>query len=137
MTLEESNRLDLMKKLIREAGTDELGAEFHFSVLKKIEALPKTNLAYEPVISSLAWKLILMFITGIFVGSFLFLPSNQKETSLFDKLPPLEFPTPSFHLYSSLLTIDFSPPFLIGIVTFFILGFIVIVGTLRNKQVGT
>lgn len=138
MIKQESNQLDPMKKWIQEAGTDKLGTEFHLSVLKKIEALPKSSLTYEPVISSLAWKLILMFILGIFFGSFLLLPSNQNETSLFDKLPPIRFPNPIFSLYNyNLPIIDFSPQFLMGIIAFFTLGFIMIVGTLRNKHAGT
>lgn len=137
MTKEESNQFDPMKKWIQEVGTDELGAEFHLSVLKKIEALPKTSLTYEPVISALAWRLIMIFISGIFVGSLLFLPSDSDNTSLFDKLPPVKIPNPSLLFYDfSLPNFDFSPQFLMGIATFFILGFIMVVRTLRNKQVG-
>jgi hypothetical protein len=135
MTKQESNRLDPIKNWIQEAGTDQLGADFHLAVLKKIEKLPKTSLSYEPVISALAWKLILIFISGIFGGTLIFHPSKPNDISLFDKLPPARFPNPSFLSYDfSFPIFDFSQQFLMGITTFFILGFIMIAGTLRNKQ---
>lgn len=135
MTKEESNPFDPVKKLIQEAGSDTLGQEFHLSVLRKIDSLPKIKTTYEPVISPWAWRLIFIFITGIFGGSLLFLPSKQDDPSLFDKLPTMRFPTPSFSLYNfNLPSIEFSPQFLMSIVAFFILGFIMTVSTIRNKQ---
>lgn len=137
MKNEDLNHTDPIGKWIHEAGTESLKADFHLSVLKKIESLPKTSSIYQPVISPFAWKLILIFITGIFGGSLVFLPSNQNDISLFDKLPPVKLPSPSFSLYNfSLPTIDFSQQFSLGIIAFFILGFIMIVGTIRNKQAG-
>lgn len=137
MNKEEQNPMDPMKKWIREAGTDTLGTEFHLSVLKKIEALPRTNSRYEPVISALGWRLILIFISGIFGGSLIFLPSNPSEISVFEKILSTKFPSLSYDLYNFRFPlIELSPPFLMGIVTFFILGFIMIVGTIRNKQAG-
>lgn len=137
MNIEEQNPIDPMKKWIQEAGTENLGAEFHLSVLKKIEALPRTSSKYEPVISALGWKLILIFILGIFGSSLLFLPSSPAEISVFEKIPPTQFPSLSYDLYNFRFPmIEFSPQFLMGIVVFFILGFIMIVGTIRNKQAG-
>lgn len=137
MTKEELNHSDPIKKWIHEAGTHELGEDFHLSVLKKIETRSKTSSAYEPVISPLAWKLILIFIIGIFSGSWLFLPSSQNDMSLYDKLPSIKFPNSSFLLYDFNLPLnDFSPQFIMGIITFFILGFITVVSNLRNKQAG-
>lgn len=135
MTKEESNHFDRLKNLFRDAGSETLGPEFHLSVLKKIEERQKISLTYEPVISPLAWKLIFIFISLIVGGSLLFLPSKPNSPSMFEKIPPLRFPSFSFSLYNfSLPSIDFSPPFLMGIAAFFILGFIMIVGTLKNKQ---
>lgn len=131
------NDLDPMKKWIKEAGTDSPGSEFHLSVLKKIETLPQISTNYEPVISSLGWKLILVFISVIVGGSFVFVPADQNNPSLFDKFPPLKLPSFKFDLYSLRLPmIEISTPFLMGIVTFFILGFIMIVGTIRKKHAG-
>lgn len=133
----EPNDLDPMKKWITEAGTDSPGSEFHLSVLKKIETLPQISSNYEPVISSLGWKLILLFISVIVGGSFLFVPAEQNTPSLFDKIPPLKLPSFNFDVYRFRLPmIEISTPFLMGIAAFFILGFIMIVGTIRNKQAG-
>jgi hypothetical protein len=130
MNKKEQNPIDPMKNWIKEAGIDSAGDEFHLSVLKKIEDLPHTSLTYEPVISTFGWQLIFTFISGIFGGTLLFLPADQNDISLFDKMPTL-----SMDLYNfSLPQITFSPPFLLGIAAFFILGFIMIVGTLRNKH---
>lgn len=137
MNKENSNHLDPMKKWIKEAGTDSLGSEFHFSVLKKIEALPQVNSKYEPVISPLGWKLIMVFISVIAGGSLIFVPASKESPSLFDKLPSFKLNAINFDLYSfSLPFIELSPPFIMGIVAFFILGFLMIIGTIRNKQAG-
>ncbi|MBA4301131.1 MAG: hypothetical protein C0433_13665 [Cyclobacterium sp.] len=127
---------DPIKKLIIDAGVQSPGEDFHLSVLNKIESLQKTSAVYQPVISSLGWKLIFGFISSIFGGSILFIPSESESSSLFDKLPSVNLPLPDLTFYNfKIPTVDFSPPFLIGIMAFFILGFIMIVGTLRNKQV--
>ncbi|MFN4000094.1 hypothetical protein [Algoriphagus sp.] len=137
MNKEEQNSIDSLKNWIKEAGTDSLGSEFHLSVLNKIEALPKTSSTYEPVISPFAWKLIFIFIAGIFGGSIIFFPSSENNPSLFDKIPPIKLPSFSLELYNfSFPTINFAPPFIMGIAAFFILGFIMIAGTIRDKQTG-
>lgn len=132
MKQEELNKVDPMKNWIKEAGLETLGPEFHLSVLKKIEVLPKTNISYTPVISSFGWKVILSLIAIVFLGSMIFIPADSDSPSLFDKLPVFQFP--KFNL--SFPYLDFSPPFFLSIITFFILGFIMIVGTIRNNKVG-
>lgn len=137
MKNETFNSDDPMKKWIKEAGSDFPGEGFHLSVLKKIESLPKSTLVYKPVISAMGWKLILGFILAIFIYSILLVPAQPETTSLFDKLPSVNLPS----LDQNLLNFTFSAPnlspqFLIGIGAFFSLGFIMVWGTLRNKQAG-
>ena len=84
MKQKELNNLDPMNNWIKEAGMESLGPEFHISVLKKIETLPKVNPSYTPVISSKGWKLIFGFIALIFGTSVFFLPPSEDTSSLFD-----------------------------------------------------
>lgn len=131
------NPADPMKKWMVEAGMESPGEEFHLSVLKKIEALPKLSPNYQPVISPLGWKLILGFIFAVFSWSILMIPADPKSTSLFDKIPSIKLPVPEFNLYNfTMPSLDFSPQFLLCICAFFFLGFLLIVGTIRQKQVG-
>ncbi|OOG77431.1 hypothetical protein B0E43_04835 [Algoriphagus sp. A40] len=131
------NSEDPMKKWIKEAGSEFPGEGFHLSVLKKIEALPKSTLVYKPIISPLGWKLIFGFIFAIFFWSILMIPSQQETTSLFDKIPPVNLPSLDRNLLNFNIPVpNLSPQFLIGISAFFSLGFIMIWGTLRNKQAG-
>lgn len=131
------NPNDSLKKWIIEAGTETPGEEFHLSVLKKIEALPQSTLTYQPVISPLGWKLILGFIASIFGWSVVLVPAQPETPSLFDRLPTINLPSLNLNLYEfNIPTLDFSPQFLIGIGAFFILGFIMIIGTIRNKHFG-
>lgn len=137
MKNKKTNSADPMKKWITEAGTDTPGDEFHFSVLKKIESLPKTTLVYQPIISPMGWKLILGFILSIFAWSIFLTPDQPEASSLFGKLPLIKLPSLSNYLIDiSFPILDISPQFLIGIGVFFILGFIMIIETIRNKQVG-
>lgn len=137
MKKEVTKDLDPMKKWIKEAGTDSLGSEFHLSVLKKIESHAQVSSHYEPVISPLGWKLILAFLSVVVGGSLVFVPGDQNNPSLFDKIPPLSLPSFNFDVYKFRLPmIEISTPFLMGIAAFFILGFIMIVGTIKNKQAG-
>ena len=132
MKQEELNKLDPLKNWIKEVGMESPGPEFHMAVLKKIEVLPKTYLSYTPVISSFAWKVILGLLAVVFIGSLVFIPADSHSTSLFDKLP--EYRVPKFNL--TFPSLEFSPPFFLSIIAFFILGFIMIVGTIRNNKVG-
>jgi hypothetical protein len=132
MKQEELNKVDPLKNWIKEAGMETLGPEFHISVLKKIEAMPKVNSSYTPVISSFGWKVILGLIALVFTGSLIFIPADADSPSLFDKIPAVQLP--KFNL--TLPTLDFSPPFFLSLIAFFILGFIMIVGTIRNNKVG-
>lgn len=132
MKQEELNKVDPLENWIKEAGMETLGPEFHLSVLKKIEVLPKTNTSYTPVISSFGWKVILGLIALVFTGSLIFIPADSDSPSLFDRLPVYQLP--KFNLI--LPSLDFSPPFFLSIIAFFILGFIMIVGTIRNNKVG-
>jgi hypothetical protein len=135
MKKEDNNSIDPIKKWMVEAGPELLGADFHASVLKKFELLPKVTLQYEPVISPLGWKLILVFISLLVGSTLVFIPANQEEASIFDKLPTLNLTIPNFVLSNFKLPLpDYGLPFLLGIATFFILGFIMILGTIRNKQ---
>jgi len=135
MKNEESKALDPMKRWISEAGTDTPGDQFHLSVLKKIEALPQAKDVYSPVISPLGWKIILGFITSIFVWSAFFVPAQATDSSLFDKLPKLKLPAFNLPLNNlALPSPDLSPNLLLGIAAFFVMGFLLIVNTLRNKQ---
>ncbi len=128
---------DPIEKWIKEAGSDFPGEEFHLSVLKKIEAMPKTSLAYQPVISSKGWKLIIGVILGIIVWSIMMVPAQPDSVSLFDKLPAVKLPAVDLNLFQfNLPAPNLGPQFLIGIGAFFSLGFIMVWGTLRNKQAG-
>lgn len=131
------NPNDPLKKWIAEAGKESPGEEFHLSVLKKIEALPQSSLSYQPVISPLGWRLIFGLIGLIFGWSVVAVPARPETPSLFDKLPTIKLPLPNLSLHEiSIPTLDFSPQFLMGINAFFILGFIMIIGTIRNKRFG-
>lgn len=67
----------------------------------------------------------------------IFMPAKGNSTSLFDKLPPMKMPKFNFEVSSLMFpAIDLSPQFLMSLVVFFILGFIMILGTIRNKQAG-
>jgi hypothetical protein len=135
MKNEKIKPFDSMKKWIVEAGTDSPGDEFHWSVLKKIEALPQARTVYRPVISSLGWKLIVGFIASIFAWCILMVPARPETSTLFDKIPKLKTPIPSFKLVDLSFSIpDFGPQFLLGIAVFFIMSFLLIIGTLQNKQ---
>lgn len=128
---------DPIKKWLKETGTEMPGEEFHLSILKKIETLPKTTLVYKPVISPFGWKLILGFILSIIGWGVLSAPVQPESVSVFDKLPQVNLTPLAKYLYDfSLPAPDLSPQFLIGIGAFFILGFIMIIGTMRNKQAG-
>ncbi|HSF52684.1 MAG TPA: hypothetical protein VLA71_02975 [Algoriphagus sp.] len=135
MKNENINSADPIKKWILEAGAESPGEGFHWSVLKKIEALPKSTLVYKPVISPLGWKFIIGFILAIFSWSIFLIPAQPENTSLLDKLPPIKFPSLNINLFDFTIPApDLSPQFLIGIGAFFIMGCIMIIGTLRNKQ---
>jgi hypothetical protein len=126
-----------LKKLIVEAGTDSPGGAFQSAIFSKLEKLSKTPAAYQPVISAMGWKFILAFILSIFFVVLFTSPADRQSTSLIGKLPDFKLPIlnfsfPNFNLHQ----LDFSPPFLIGIIAFFILGFFVILATIRNKQAG-
>lgn len=126
-----------MKKWISEAGAESPGEGFHLSVLQKIEALPKSTMVYNPVISPFGWKLILGFILSIFAWSIFLVPAQTKTTSLLDKIPQIELPSLDLNLFDFSIPVpDLSPQFLIGIGVFFIMGFIMIIDTIRNKQAG-
>lgn len=135
--MRQEEKVDQLAIWIKEAGTESPEEGFHLTVMQKIEALPKVNYTYEPVISPLAWKLIIGLITSIFLGSIVLVPTDQTTPSLFDKFPSPRFP--SFRLdwiNLSFPSLDISLPFLTGIIAFFILGFFMILGTMRNKQAG-
>lgn len=127
---------DPIKKWIAEAGAETPGDEFHLSVLRKIEAQPNVVPAYRPVITPLAWVLIFVPIASVIAWSVLFAPAQPDSTSIFGafqrlklSLPKLTFPDITF------LSPDFSQQFLFGIATFFVLGFLMIISTIRNKRV--
>lgn len=131
------NSDDPIKKWIKEADSEFPGDGFHLSVLKKIETLPKSSLVYQPIISPLGWKLIFGFILAMFFGSILLVPAQPETTSLFDKLPSINIPTLDRNLLNFNIPLpNLSPQFLIGIGAFFSMGFIMVWGTLRNKQAG-
>lgn len=135
MKNEKINTPDPVKRWLTEAGTDAPGEGFHFSVLKKIEALSQSKIEYKPVISPLGWKLILGLISSIFAWSIFFAPAHPEKGSLFGKLPDLKIPSIDLSVYKlSFPSLDFSTNLLLGISTFFIIGSLLIVSTLRNKQ---
>ncbi len=135
MRHEKTKPLDPMKKWIAEAGTDTPGDEFHLSVLTKIEALPKAAADYRPVISPLAWTLIFGFVLSVIVWSVLSAPAQPDTPTMLDGLRRLKIPLPKFGFVDyPIFSPDFSPQFLIGIGTFFIMGLLTIIGATRNKR---
>jgi hypothetical protein len=135
MKQEKLKPLDPIKKWIAEAGTDTPGDGFHLSVLRKIETQPKMATVYQPVISPLAWTLIFAPIASIIAWSILFAPAQQDNATILDALQRLKFTVPKFSFFDiNFPSPDLSPQFLLGIAAFFILGFLMIIGTLRNKQ---
>ena len=135
MKNEESRSLDPVKRWLSEAGTETPGDQFHLSVLKKIEALPRPKAVYNPVISPLGWKIILGFIMSIFVWGVFFVPSQTKTHTLFEQLPRLKLP--AFNLPVNNVTFpspELSSNLLLGITAFFIMGLLLIVNTLRRKH---
>lgn len=134
----EKNSLDPLKRWLTEVGTDSPRSEFHLSVLKKIETVPQATKVYQPVISSLGWKMILAFVAGIVVCSMAFVPAEPTANSLSNRIPNIDYWTYLQRLPDLPISIpDFSSQFLLGIIAFSILGFILIAGTIRDKQLGT
>ncbi len=126
---------DPLVKWMVEAGTDSPGEGFHISVLAKIETYSKSQVVYSPIISPFGWRLIFGFIVSIFGGTILFNPSAVDEPSLFDKIPPFKLPSIDFSGFNfHLFSFDFSPQFLTGIIAFFILGFVMILDTMRRNH---
>jgi len=136
MKNENKRSVDPMKKWISEAGAESPAEGFHLAVLKKIEALPQAKTVYRPVISALGWKLIMGFISSIFLWSILFVPSQRETSSLFDKVPSLKLPAFDFKAYDYIPRIpDISSNLLLGISAFFIMATLLIVSSLNHKRI--
>lgn len=137
MKEEKATSQDSLKKWIVEAGMDSPGEDFHLAVLKKIESLPQAAPAYRPVIAPWAWVLILGLVSLIVAGSFLTSasPSSPEADLLAESLQRLKQTLPNFGgVGLTLPSLHLSPPFLIGVLAFFILGFIAIAGPLKRRQ---
>lgn len=135
MTSKEESEEALTRKWIKEAGTEYPGDKFQLAILKKINELQERKNVYQPVISPLGWKLILIYVACI-VGLSIFSNPNQPSSfALLEKLPPLRLP--KFQLNLPELPIgwpDFSPQFSMGIMVFLGLGFVMILINLKSKQ---
>jgi hypothetical protein len=126
---------DPLEKFIKEAGTVSPGDDFHLSVLRKIEALPKVTTAYEPVISPLAWKCIAGIVLAIAGWSVWISPAPSESYALLESLRQIKLPMPRFSLYNYIsFSQGVSPQFLMGLVAFFVMGFLIVVKTIRNQH---
>jgi hypothetical protein len=126
---------EITRKWIKEAGTEYPGDTFQISILKKIKELDENRVIYQPVISALGWKLILIYVASIVGLSTFSNPSNSTGPTFLDKLPPIKLPT--FQLNLAEITngwLDFSPQFTLGITIFLCLGFVMALINLRHKQ---
>ncbi len=126
---------DVLKKWMVETGTETLGDEFHLSVLKKIEALPQPKTYYSPVISSGAWTVIIGLIASLLGWSVFSAPSRPGNSSIVELLKRINLPKPSLDFLNlSISTPDLGSPFQLGILAFFILGFLMVLTSVRSRQ---
>lgn len=137
MNTENQKNTDPIQALFKMNGLESPGSDFHLTVLKKLESLQTEKIIYKPVISSLGWKFIMGFIAAIFGSSILLAPGTETPTPLFKNISEWKLPILDFSLFNfSFPMLDFSPQFSTGILAFSILGFIMILGTLRKNMEG-
>ncbi|MBN3584321.1 hypothetical protein JYB64_18135 [Algoriphagus aestuarii] len=74
----------LLRKFISEAGSENPPSNFHLKILSKIET--KSRTAYQPILSPLAIKAILLGILSIAVLTIIFIPGQENSLSLLDQL---------------------------------------------------
>ncbi|MEP0713544.1 MAG: hypothetical protein ABJ333_16335 [Algoriphagus sp.] len=123
-----------IREVMMELGPDSPSANFQQTILSKLRA-ERTISVYNPVISSLGWKLIGGAIATLVIAVLFFLPSGDSATPLFNQLPTITIPKAGIKFpIISLASIDISVIAIQSLVIFSLFALVSIVFTLRKWQ---
>lgn len=127
---------EYIKQLLAELGSERPSVDFYKSILERLHP-NRTTSAYNPVISSLAWKIIGGAIVAFVFSVLLFLPGSENTTqTLFDQMPTVAIPQVAISLTKiSIPIIDLSSIAIQSLVVFILLALLSVITTVKQWKI--